>query len=102
MDGVHALARARVCADGTAELRLSLGRRIIYHVTGAIAAALEGVIEADPMTRFVRQRLWQNPVSTMPAIAGPGDWKDAGAAANGARRTLPSLYGTSVPLGRDE
>ena len=57
MDGVNAGARAGVAASGAAERLGSLSGGVRDLVAGAGAAALEGVVEANPVTGLVGQSL---------------------------------------------
>ncbi len=54
VDGVKARnARARVTASGASRRRAVLSRSVVNLVTGAVAAALEGVEETHPVADFV-------------------------------------------------
>ena len=57
MDRVDTCASAGVPADRAPASRRSFLWGIVYLVADAVASALEGVVEADPVTRFVSQRL---------------------------------------------
>ena len=57
VDGVYTSARAGVTAGGAAKGRHLLGGGVGDTVAGSAAAALEGVVEANPVTGFVRQGL---------------------------------------------
>ena len=56
-DGVNTGAGACVAADGATVRGLALRGGVRNAVAGAAAAALEGVVEADPVSCFVRQCL---------------------------------------------
>ena len=66
MDGVNAGARAGVAASGAAERLGSLSGGVRDLVAGAGAAALEGVVETDPVTGLVGQSLWKEARSASP------------------------------------
>ena len=53
VDGVDAAAGASVLADGAAGRRGALRRGVVDLVAGAGAAALEDVVEAEPVADFV-------------------------------------------------
>ena len=78
VDGVNARARAGVAASGSAERLGSLSGGVRDLVAGAGAAALEGVVETNPVASLVRQSL----LEVMSAIS-----KER----RGTSRTLPRL-----------
>ena len=56
-DGVNTGAGACVAADGATVRGLALRGGVRNAVAGAAAAALEGVVETDPVTRLVGESL---------------------------------------------
>jgi hypothetical protein len=81
VDGVKTrLARARVTADGAARAGARLGRRIGDTVTRAGAAALEGVVQTEPVAGLVRGRLAE--VEANGGAAGEGVLEDGAAVAD--------------------
>ena len=57
VDGVNAGAGAGVAADGATVRGLALRGGVRNAVAGAAAAALEGVVETDPVARLVGESL---------------------------------------------
>ena len=57
VDGVNAGAGAGVAADGASVGGLVLRGRVSNAIVGGAAAALEGVVETEPMTSLVGEGL---------------------------------------------
>ena len=57
VDGVGAGSRACVLADRAAGRRRLLGGRVVDEVAGLVAGAIEGVLEVEPVSRLMRERL---------------------------------------------
>jgi hypothetical protein len=91
-DGVNTTAGASVTAGGAARSRGGLRGSVGDRVTGGGAAALEGVVETNPVTNFVSGSLVKRSTS--------GSFKRERGRAK--LLTWPKLKGEAVPPGTEE